>query len=60
MQCVSAVRGELGSLEGVRDVYIRANIADFTVRYDPEQVRVEAILAALDGIGEPAQLRARR
>lgn len=58
MQCVSAVRGELGAIEGVHEVYIRANIADFTVRYESDKVDVDRLLAALDGIGEPVTVAA--
>lgn len=60
MQCVSAVRGALGSIDGVRDVYIRASVADFTVRYDRDKVHVDQLLAALEAIGEPAAVRAPR
>ena len=57
MQCVSAVRGALGKLDGVYDVYIRANVRDFSVRYEPDKVGVDRMLAALREIGEPAQRR---
>ena len=44
----------------MRDVYIRANVADFAVRYDGDKVRVDQLLAALEAIGEPAAVRAAR
>lgn len=49
------MRGELGQLEGVYDVYIRANVKDFSVRYEPDKVGVDQMLAALDAVGEPAK-----
>ena len=49
------MRGALGKLDGVYDVYIRANVRDFSVRFEPDKVQVDRILVALREIGEPAQ-----
>ncbi|MFT4513685.1 MAG: copper chaperone CopZ [Planctomycetota bacterium] len=53
--CVATVRGALGDLPGVSDVYIRLNLKDFRVSYDPETTAVDKILAALEAAEEPAK-----
>ena len=57
MQCVAAVRGALTALPGVYDVFIRSNVRDFSVRYEPDKVGVPSMLTALERIGEPAKPR---
>jgi len=49
------VRGELGDLDGVYDVHIRSNVRDFSVRYEPDKVGVDQMLATLEAAGEPAK-----
>ncbi|MFN3242350.1 MAG: hypothetical protein ACE37K_12645 [Planctomycetota bacterium] len=49
------MRGELGQIDGVYDVYIRANVKQFSVRYEPDKVGVDQLLAALEAVGEPAK-----
>jgi len=57
MQCVAAVRGALTALPGVYDVFIRSNVRDFSVRYEPDKVGIPSMLSALERIGEPAKPR---
>jgi hypothetical protein len=51
------VRGALEPLPGVKRVAVVAGNRDFSVLYDPRQVDVPRMLAALERAKEPATAR---
>jgi allophanate hydrolase subunit 1 len=51
------VRGALQPLAGVRSVDVQPGNRDFSVAFDPAQVTVDALLAALRTAKEPAARR---
>lgn len=49
--CINAIEGAVGSLGGVESVKVDLGRKDVTVNYDESAVRLDAIVAAIEGEG---------
>lgn len=57
MGCVTTVQDKLLALPGVKEARVSLKPPEAVVKYDPDKVSLEKLLAATAGVGYPARLK---